>query len=802
MDAVKAERVAQVVEWYRQLARPFLEQHAADRVPGLDDQAKRLADVADRTRGDEVSVCFLGAAGVGKSTLLNALVDRTFNVLPQGGIGALTAQATEVRSAERPYLRAKYSDPKTLRGILLNLEKVHETSLRGSVPDLDVAQSAQETAAPTEPDVERGMTIAESYQRQLRLIVQGDQRGPIELPYLLDALRAGLGLQPRWGTAVRPEDEERVRKLRRCVEASSKTGVHYEVAADSISGETFRSEIFDHASGSIAPLILRLEVGWSSDILRDGVVFVDLPGIGVMGDEYQAVTEERVRDARAIVLVVDQRGVTEGSGDLLRTTGFLSNLLHEAGNPKSEPVTLALVMVQVDTTAEDAWRNERQLKGPTTARKWTEHFTELRRKGCAMLRAQIQDELKRIAADGPEETRADREAAVAKVLEHVVVHAVSAPQYRLMQLNDEEAPPRIKSIEESGIPGLANDLHNVALDHRTRTRERLASATREFAEYVASTIDLIQAVWEQDVRAEKEADELRRELETFLRPLQRELETRNGAFREFLRNGTKAEIKTHVAGATESAQKDIGRYLRKLDDLHWATLRATVRRGGVHERGSDSLRIDLPTQLAHRFEDPVAIVWSKEILATIRTRTRELGDDYVALVGDVVGWAREREARVPARVVEALHEQLKAQTRGLATVGREAVDDLKKRVQQELHKKLDEKIRELCAEFVRKRRDQGEGTKARILDLLKTELPADIAEAGRAVVTRVLLANYGDVEKEIGDRLAEYSNPLEQARDALVRSHEDGVRRSDAQKRRRVLDAAAEIRAAMPELAS
>jgi hypothetical protein len=198
----------------------------------------------------------------------------------------------------------------------------------------------------------------------------------------------------------------------------------------------------------------------------------------------------------------------------------------------------------------------------------------------------------------------------------------------------------------------------------------------------------------------------------------------------------------------------------------------------------------------------VAIVWSKEILATIRGRTSELGKDYVSLVGEVVEWAREREARVSRRVVEALHEQLKAQSKSLATVGREAVDDLKKRVQLELHKKLDEEIRELCADFVRRRRDHGAGVKDRILALLREELPEKVAAAGKSVAVRVLLANYADVEREISEHLAGHTNPLQQARDALVRSHEDGVRRSDAQKRRAVLEAAHEVVSSAPGVAA
>lgn len=59
---------------------------------------------------DCITVCFLGNSGIGKSTLLNAVAAGAEQVLPAGGIGPLTAQATILQRGQslRRVLRQKW----------------------------------------------------------------------------------------------------------------------------------------------------------------------------------------------------------------------------------------------------------------------------------------------------------------------------------------------------------------------------------------------------------------------------------------------------------------------------------------------------------------------------------------------------------------------------------------------------------------------------------------------------------------------------------------------------------------------
>src|SRR2546422_5510068 len=129
------DRAHHTSEWYRQRVRPFLSEVAAELIPEFDRHLEKVKALA-ASAADDLAVCFLGPSSVGKSTLINALVAGDGRVLPQGGVGPLTALATSVRHAEEPFFEVAYQPRSRLNELRFSLESERERVLKAAGRDV------------------------------------------------------------------------------------------------------------------------------------------------------------------------------------------------------------------------------------------------------------------------------------------------------------------------------------------------------------------------------------------------------------------------------------------------------------------------------------------------------------------------------------------------------------------------------------------------------------------------------------------------------------------------------------------
>ena len=766
-----------LVAWYRNQARPVLDELAADRVSDFDGHAARLERLTQLANA-EIAACFLGQAAVGKSTLINALVAGGDVVLPAGGVGPLTAQAIELRYSEKAMFTVEYHRMQQFWQLVFALEQklLRRNDKNG---DSDLIREL----VGDEDQIAVDSQAVDHLERQGRLIVSGDQNTSVELEYLVDCLRTAGGKPAKWNTTPKPEDAIRINRIKRALHLASKNIPHTMDAA--VANGDFMLELRDHAAGFLAPLIRHIELGWPSAVLAAGLRLVDLPGVGISSDAYRAVTEKWVRErAQAVCLVVNRAGIDAASADLLRTSGFLNRLLHSTDDPEADPVELSVAVTMLDAVASSEYYNDRQTKSQPEVRSRRVHLAEIRGRLPGVIAAQLQAELKRIIIDVEGAAKEASEAAIDRILAKLNVYAVTAHEFIRLTQQDEEDRPFIQDPQESGVPEMQAALSSVVQARRADVLRRLREASNLFREQVSTTLKAIEAQWQDPDLETAESERLRRELQGFIPTRREEFSARKGAFREFLKKTVPEKIDGLVEQASSSALEEMRRKSRKFQDMHWSTLRASVRRGGTFWGAH---HVDLPRDYSLMYDGQIAPIWGQQVIKIVRERTKELGDDYVALIQEVVEWAEEHGARSQKKVLEALRDQIKADARTLAGVGKEATDELRQRVRDQLLKAISTPIQRRCQKFIDDGHDVGRGVKSRIIDLFDELIPI-VVQVAKSPTLKVLNENYEDVQLEIREQLKKNPDPLKTAEDAILIGHQEAERRSMAQKRKGVLE--------------
>ncbi len=779
----EAPGIFELARWYRKKVRPFLQAEESGRIVELDRDLERL-EAREKILDRPMSACFVGGAGIGKSTLINALVAGGEVVVPSGGVGPLTAQALQIAHSTNPSFSAIYHPAArvwalgfALEGVLrrngMKSNAVTDENDLSSGLDAEVADDAKQLQSSSDGD---GKSKIEYLRKQAQLMLMGSQNHDSELTYLVDGIREITGNRRVWGTTLRNEDKIRVGRLREILDTkhTESESIH-EVDGTSPS---FRRDLHDHAAGFLSPIIKELEVGWNSSLLESNLELIDLPGLGVAGDVYRKVTEKWVRnDAHAVVLVVTHRGVLEADASLLRSSGFLTRLLHSIDDPSADPVSLIVAVVKTDEIANDRWQQDR-------SKRKSEHLADVMSECRGIVKNQIRDRLIEAWSLEGEDIGQGKVETIERILNGMQIFPVSAMEYRRFVVGDDDDRSFLIQAEQSGVPSLASGLESLAHRHSKLKHDRFSDALNSFHDRLTGILTVIKARWEERVRAKEEAEALQQELAFFLQPLRERFRARQGAYRNFLKETLPQSIELVISNASNTATKAIKAYLRGLKDAHWKTLQAAVTKEGTFH---GSRHINLPADFADTFEDPIAEGWSKEILKELRKQTKNFSDDCLAFVDEIVEWARAQGGRVQPRLIEVQREAIAADTKHLATVGKDAVDELRDRVKSSLSSAIEGPIRRRCKAFVARNEHVGTGVKNRILELFN-QLAEEAVEAAKVPASKVLQDNYQIVEREIVEAWKSHQDPLGAAGSAIVASHEDSVRRSDAQKRKAIIE--------------
>jgi len=771
----KAREDAQgLINWYMGEGRAFLAAHLLDRLPPLDNEIERVKRL--RSTQDVIVACFLGHSGIGKSTLLNALAAGRDHILPAGGIGPLTALATEVQYSAMPYFRVRYHKRARLWQVVFALERLNQLSIsQGNASeenpsgssDLDIdEESRRSVSADLDPATGEGRSAY--FISTAQQIVAGSQFDKRSLPYLIDALRLACGYKLLFESQFADADLGRIERVKTVLRLADEDRTHErEGGAD----REIVSELKEHAAGFLAPLVEEIRVGWPSALLAQGIILVDLPGVGIAKDAYRQVTQDYIRNqAQAVILTVDKSGLTAEALDLLKTSGYWARLVGAADDPDADPCKLFIAVTKVDDVATADYMNWSADAGTRPPKR--EIYAQLVEKFKSQMRSQTVGQLEEMSGSSTALMENARLTAKETILRDLEIFPVSAPEYRKLLLDDEDERPFLRAVEQAGIPALAAKLTSVAQQQRRWLLSEITTTVDRLRSTLSAELKTLEAQWRDKDRAASITEALERELQAFLREKEKERDLRIGKFHEFLDATSKTLIKQLVMEAREAAEEELRSFLRALHNAHWATLKAAVVRGGAF---FGSREINLPEEIANGFQEHVAGVWSTKLLKPIRERTGDFADDQATLVAELCEWASGKTQSESHRaILTQQRRRIKSRAEQLRQVGKEAIGELRQTVKSRILSVVRKPIKNACEKFVERNDHVGRGVKERII-VLFNELAHEVTKAAENPATKVLDENFSKVREEIREAFNEWGDPLQQTADLILQKESKEV---------------------------
>jgi len=784
---------------YRREVREFLAEHEVTGLDALDQNAELLERAL--ASGGGLKIGFVGESQVGKSTLINALLDR--QALPSGGIGPLTAQATRVTYADENSFVVKYHGKQQLNrlafGIARFLDLRGDLKQQGIVEGLAVEEPdagaldesptlSTFTAAPEDGETdgshkgEMGRYMLDQARRILRsanMETNGDGQNDIAL---LNAIRNILGHKPIGdfpevdGFAARIEEIQAILGKTEEASESSESGIG-----------PFNRALRQRAAGWMSPLVAELHLRLRTETLR-GLSLIDLPGIGVAGDPAGKEAESFVRtEGDALIVVFRNSGVTESVAGLLERTGVITKLLF-GGRDSIPPIQVVLAVTHLDDVARDRYghlADEARDNGEPAPDRHEIYRTAAREME-AKIREMVGDALRASKSfeDLPDDQRKTREAVVTKLCRTMQVFCVASPDYLSIASGRDDGLAFLRDPEATSIPDLRRYLVSLARDESNRRRETVEQFRSALSTSIGDHLGAISKMYEEGRGvAIMEYERFRDAIAAAADPLREEMAAYHGESLGVLRSAMHSELSILCKNAELAGNRKLRRVSKDARSRHFMSVKAAFNRNGVW----DSRGINYPDAITSAMVDSIASEWEDKIVEKVRAEVRTLADRDLKLVERLCDVARQTNERILADTpIDAQKKILQANSRTAVAWTKDQLDELRASVSKGLRTAVEKPIERVCARAKKQLVHEGPGARDRIIEAFEEGGESAIDEASKHA-EQLLKEHYNKLLRKLNEGfLKENHDPIQSAVDTLTGEQITKARRADAQRKRRV----------------
>lgn len=777
--------------YYADVIRPLLLEHGSPHVASIDQAMDVLKGALQTPK--HINIGFLGAAQVGKSSLINALLDN--RLLPAGGIGPLTAQATRISFAEEGRLRVTYHGKQRLNKLRFGIERyLHRKGLAAAGQSNDeIPQGVDEqdpellgvgvsVDASLEQDGREERASPGKYmleQARMMLCDAQEVNETIPAPVILDGIRAVLGQTLKGSRDALAPLEARITELR------ARLGTTTEILQRDIGKRQFEREIRLHAADWLSPLVEQLDLETPVAFLQ-GITLVDLPGVGVFADPSGRVAEEFIPDADGLVLVMRHDGLTDSVNSVLERTGVITKrLFHGVSDPS--PIHVAIAITCLDNVAREQYMKDREqaeeddLPPPQPDKIFARLSEDMAKKVRAMMQdALLSSKAFEVLSD---EDRRRREAVVMELCRTMDVVCVASPDY--MHLSKGLGGTFLMSTAATGVPTFRECLQRLPARAQARREENIEQALKTFYAMLDGSLFAIQQMYlNGGGKAVANWEKFRADLLAAATPLREQMAAHQGEARATLKNSLPESLRRLTLEAQNKAQRKLRRLHEEGWDLHYRTLNAALTRNGVFDRRD----IDYPGDLTITLVDSIATAWEPTVIEAVRAAIRTLAARNAKLVERLCEHAQELDERIVADAhIETQKRLLQERAKTCVAWTKDRLEHLNQDVYRKLHKVVGKPIESACQRAVQLGSNRGTGAKGEILRAFQQGGEQAIEQAGEAAL-RILREHYDRLHQELNEGFFDQAgDPLQAALNAMTSEELMRARRADARRKQEVV---------------
>ncbi|CAN2186669.1 Dynamin superfamily [Candidatus Nanopelagicaceae bacterium] len=545
-----------------------------------------------------VTIAILGEAGAGKSTLINTLLGRQF--LPWSNSNVCTAAVTRVKyNANSEY---KIS-------ITFESAATWQEELQGIKKELEAANSSREddglnhSRKTLEPD-------SKDQRAKLKALYGPDSYKEFLETLDIDVLKAGPNLQKILDNGY---------------------AEHVIQSADEVMPLLQKYLIKNGEIDENWPLVVDVLVEGPFDALKNGCELVDLPGVADSNQARAQKTIKYIDSAKFIFIAYEAK---RPPSDVIQEIFRSSRLLKDRLLLDAKESALTFIATKSDDFGVDDPKFNSLGTDPTLQQK-SQYVMEQRKKA-------LVEELESFAESVVENVTDERKAReIADAINASACFFVSSSEYTRMKSENyvSSQSDKYKTLGDTGIPYVASHIDSLTLEegpkaHYRHLWNKLLGVDDNFRLiYNGEFVKYIGRELLNDERIEK----LKTQIAQFTVDL-------NSATSEVIydsKNRLESGVKDFFLSTNvdqRAIARVLGNYSNYLEDLNWATLRATAVRGGwfLNSRGKE---VDLIQGAAEpiikKFLGPWVELFSTnliDILQFLELRLDGLGDKYVSLI--------------------------------------------------------------------------------------------------------------------------------------------------------------------------